>query len=1223
LNVTEVFGLSLLYLAVLHIIGRPFLWLLGRGNKLEEILNKLDVIQRLPIEFVFGGSIVYVCALVLTPWHLFDESVWVITVIGVVAYVVMILRSNFRQQYSASKISLVALTLFLIGLWLRVRGFANQVLGSVQDSSLHTLFVYSIIHQGGIPTSVIPGSVLQVPQGLHVVLAYFSLLSNIPPELVVLYEFAFFNATIILAAYLFASILLSKEYAIVVAALVCGIGIYPIAITWGAHWIPWALTIFFVATSLIFFSFTHTPSSSSKALVFLTALLLGYLLSTYPPLFVIIVLISGLYIIYDHKRIRTKLGFITASFLGSLPVAAIWIYRYLSVNNYTTPFLAAENEQVLHNTALYAAQLYLPFNQLLSPQMSRAIWNWIGWPVMEGWPGGVLFTVLLTIGIVMVVIAPIIRGYFSFNRTILGYLVCAVITTLLWGLNSPDGLFCYTSSVFGIMMQELDKVYVIMATILLPFLAAFPLYEILHRVGRGRNLHTIMKQFHSLERPHVLPVRFLHLVILVSLLAINLAVIPSGVVWLKGNYNVFAIATDDDYQLLKWMKNGIPDNANVLVSPFDAGQYVPAISDKPTVGIASTGVIYLSPTYYQIHRLIQSQTINTNFINDFKALNISYAFIGSHEFNPGWDQQFFYKNPLYFQLVKNFGLACLFKVLIPTNAYANPGIVNDDSHIGISDGKTLLDFKNMAVYNIQSGQGEYIEIGARDSEKNIIEQMNNWNRPTGVDVKLVQSLPNPMVSVQLYGSKINLSLAVSVVSNTGLNVTVSGKGLPYNSTVFFDYCFVDYLFSNDQSFPTSSNWSTFSSGNISAAVSSLGFTTFFSTLPYSSYIYSSKPYLVTWNYAYQSLNFMMESHDDISDGTTLIDFNGMAVLNTQSGQGEYFEIGLKSRYNGQITERLNAWNRPIVVETTMISGMPNPMMSAQLYGSKMNFSVTVSVMPSGGLNVSLSDDGLPKDSILFFDYLPVDSIVVNNATFPTSNNWSSYSSGNVTIDAVVPSPGLMSFFSLLPCDAHVYTIKSYLVAWSYTPSPLNFMLSSHVGISDGKTLLDPSNMVIYNMQTGEREFVELGVRNSITGIEQEHLNSWNKPTQVDLSMVGATSPVIYAQIYGPQYIKFDLTISVLSKGLNVTISTDRFSGDSIVFFDYFPIDSVTVGNQTFSTATAWSAYSMGNINAKGRSPGLRSNFSICPYESNIYTTQSYLVTWNTSPYPVNFLLDTG
>ncbi|MGI0069498.1 MAG: DUF6541 family protein, partial [Nitrosopumilaceae archaeon] len=238
------------------------------------------------------------------------------------------------------------------------------------------------------------------------------------------------------------------------------------------------------------------------------------------------------------------------------------------------------------------------------------------------------------------------------------YIIATVITVIIWALDSPLGLFYYTGHGLGIMVSELNKAEVIVETILVPFLVALPLIIFSALGNRGHVGHS---------RARKLPTILVVLVLLVS----TVSIIPMANSWMIGNYNGFAVASNNDYNLLLWMRNGIPNTSVILINPYDAGAYVPSISMKEAVGLTFATFAgppsSAGPLYQKLFQEINDQVFNTTTISLIRSLNATYVFLGSHAYQDGWTTQYFLDRPLYFELVKNYGDAYLFSISFAGN----------------------------------------------------------------------------------------------------------------------------------------------------------------------------------------------------------------------------------------------------------------------------------------------------------------------------------------------------------------------------------------------------------------------------------------------------------------------------------------------------------------------------------------------------------------------------
>ena len=796
---SAIFFQGLVFLLLFHIIGHPIVNSFLKRPGVPAKLTNLDSIQRLPLEFVMGGAVVYMVALVLTPFHGFTAvACWAITGIAVVAYLYQHLKKTavFR---SPSNYSWVALFGFVIALAIRVGPISNFVLGSNQDTSWHTLLVYSIVRNAGIPFSVIEGFVLQVPVGVHTNLAYFSLVSGIPVELIAFNSTIFFGALIGLAAYLFGSIISTQRFGLYVSLIMITFSYYPSAITWGSDWLLFGLLIFFVAlTLLVTFNAENMKLNRSGLLNSLfPAIVTGFLFSVYIPLYVILVIVSIFFFLLSRKDVMSQFKKLAAILILGFPLFAIWVYRYFFLSQPLSPYLAKQTAEMMANQATASSAFFLPMQNLYSPVVIlRTLGNWLTWDSQNGWLGAYFFFPLLSIGCILLLFYFLNHKIRGLDRLGPRYMVSIFLMTILWGLNGPLGLFNFGDFGLGIMISELDKIAPIIGTILLPFVAAFALASI-HRFLSKR---TKTRNWISAG-----------VIIFVLLGCIVVATFPriddqdpqkppivmGTKEWLLGSYNVFATATESDYELLKWMKTGIPADSTVLVHPYDAGQYVPSIAAKKTVGIASTGVLFINQEYEDLNYHIRNNVMNHVTISLFRELGINYVFVGGNPFKERWNDQYFLDLPggLFFtpvrSLVSNIKInnsyvnSTLFAVKIPDSGLG-AGIIDNCYYTGFSDGKTLLDLKHMALYNLETGEGVCIEIGLRNQADDTLEQIGFWNQSQSVTITS-EPFQERNARFTIAGLKHSFECLVSSNADGGMNVHFSVENAPRQSLFYLSY----------------------------------------------------------------------------------------------------------------------------------------------------------------------------------------------------------------------------------------------------------------------------------------------------------------------------------------------------------------------------------------------------------------------------------------------------
>jgi hypothetical protein len=806
-NEIALFFQGLLFLMFFHVIGHPIVNAFLRRSSVPTKLKNLDSIQKLPLEFVIGCAVVYIVALIMTPFHFFNAVVlWVIIGISAFAYLYQHLKglASFDEP---SKYSLVALAAFAFALAIRVIPISNFILGSNQDTSWHTLLTYSIIRDGGIPSSVIEGFILQVPVGVHTVLAAFSLVSGIPPEFVVFYGTVFFSAVIGLAAYLFGSVIISKKFGVYVSLIMISFSLYPSAITWGSDWLLLGLIVFFVsATLMVLFTTESFPLNRSGLLTaLLPGLIIGFLASTYIPLYVILIPTSVLMIVMGRKEIFSLLKRFATILLLGVPLMAIWIYRFFFLSQPTTPYISLHSLWVMDYAARDATTRFLPFifthpdgtveTLLSSPSLLlNTIKNWLTWDYQNGWPGALVFFLLLSIGCILSVRYLLDHKIKAVEPLGPRYIVSIFAVTILWGLNGPLGLFYSTRFGLSIMITELDKIAPLIGTIFLPFIATYGLLSVDSYLRKKTNTK-----------------RLVSVCIIVLVTVTTLATVPLTDRWLFGNYAVFASATESDYELLKWINSEIPQDARILVHPYDAGQYVPSIANRKTIGIASSGLVFLSQQIEDINWHIRHIVINPITVRLLRELNVDYIFVGGQPFKERWDEHYFLGNPLYFSLVRNLSSignpinslttiilnSSLFAVKTPDNSIGT-GFINNDYYYGFSNNETLLDLQHMAMYNLGTGEGVYLEIGLMDRTGNSLDLINSWNQPKAIGVLEQANQTEGRLNFTLNSSQHSYSFSLST-DNGEINLRISVPQAPQSSFLTLSFYFLADNFWGSQS----------------------------------------------------------------------------------------------------------------------------------------------------------------------------------------------------------------------------------------------------------------------------------------------------------------------------------------------------------------------------------------------------------------------------------------
>lgn len=141
---------------------------------------------------------------------------------------------------------------------------------------------------------------------------------------------------------------------------------------------------------------------------------------------------------------------------------------------------------------------------------------------------------------------------------------------------------------------------------------------------------------------------------------------------LYGSYAGFSVTTEQDLQLMLWIKDNLPRNAVILVNNFQSGTFIPSIAARKALWpfFASS----CSVSYQKLVALLEGNIVNATTLNLMKHSNLTNIYVasgvgswdgGKHKWNP----MLFLGNP-NFKYMKNFGDAYLFQF-----NYMDPGMV--------------------------------------------------------------------------------------------------------------------------------------------------------------------------------------------------------------------------------------------------------------------------------------------------------------------------------------------------------------------------------------------------------------------------------------------------------------------------------------------------------------------------------------------------------------------
>ena len=644
----------------LSALGEPWRILL---RKFAGLFKSLDFLQILILDVYLGGFLLYIVAII--PLHLFSAiTLYAITLVSIVVVFSLHWRKfrnttksfflnpkKFLSQNHQSFEFVLVVSMFLFSLVIQTSPLNHLVFGSVRDTSIHSLFVQVIIENRQTPLTAQPylDEGIVYPQGFSVIAAYSVLIFNYLPPQAVFYLTSLFNTLTILGAYFLGKTLSRKCYlGLSLAFVFAFVAIWPKYITWGSNPFVASFPLYFICLSL--FSFLAKNKLKVEA-IFAIGILFGYLsvlhLQTYE------MLIASLFVLWlyiglkrEEDRWQRLLNIIVISGL-SLLILSPFLYRALAF--YPYPY---------HNIGL-PADVEAPY-PIPQANLSVVIMS-VTW-LFEHLGSDILLKIAsLALFFVSMLMVVGLRGKNRFTQinefikigiaTFLGQLLISLLSVI-----SPTDLPFYPQP----LLLYLPFYF---------FIAALNL-ALYHFFSSRLSKKILAKPNEPKLKTKKLLVTIVSLMLLLGIYAPFLhQSIVLDVRNLHGSYAVYSVTTEQDLQLILWIKDNLPGDATILVNTYQSGTFIPSIANRKVVfpPFASS----YSASYQKLVALLEENKLNATTYNLMERFNITNIYAGStwsggtHKWNP----MLFLGNP-NFKLKKNFGNAYLFQF-----NYTDPNIV--------------------------------------------------------------------------------------------------------------------------------------------------------------------------------------------------------------------------------------------------------------------------------------------------------------------------------------------------------------------------------------------------------------------------------------------------------------------------------------------------------------------------------------------------------------------
>ena len=756
---------------LLAVNGEPLRYFVFRRLKL---FSNPDFLQICILDIYLGGFILYIIAIL--PFQLFSWTIIFCVTSGSLLLSVficlreLIRRVQFNKFPAPSKEKrrvlldyMAVLAMFLVFFTVNLAALDGLVFGSVHDESIHSLMTQVILENSCIPLTLqpyLPEGIIY-PQASHVIFAFASYMFNIEEPESVLHVSALFKSLSVLGAYFLGKEIGShRKHYLSISFVFAFISSWPLYISWGGNPFIVGFPLFLICLGLLFF-LIHTPGEKSLIELAAIGLLFGYagtLIISYLQTLIAIMACVFIYRLFRrHNYIRYYLFEFFVVFLVSLLVLSPFVLRFFMFYQFPG-----------HNIGLPS--------------------DFSGWPKQQ-------FVITQALQWAFENLSP----HLLLRLTVM--LILAIFSIMIW--KTKDYKDIVPICVFALT--------IFIATALLSFIAFFlpadfdvvswghqgillvvPINIIIavfytKVVDKFCNWHKNVLDLLTKKTWRKLWPIFLFLLFTSPFLYYRILIDPTS---LNNAYKLFAVTSQDDYNLMVWMRENLPSDALILVNRYDAGLFIPSVSNHRIIfPYSGSG---LSRSYQTLINMLRVGVVNETTYELMQYWNISHIFVGSHSTywwreHLEWDPQLFLGNP-NFILTKRSGDAYLFELC----SNINPNILfyDDFEHLHWND-------YGWEKYLIGNGSGDIMITTStlfNDSRCLTITAQTKHESEHGYAVKIRRKIFAPegssiVLSIYLeatkgFNEKDEFAITISNVShNQSLVITTTNGGYKNNEHV--------------------------------------------------------------------------------------------------------------------------------------------------------------------------------------------------------------------------------------------------------------------------------------------------------------------------------------------------------------------------------------------------------------------------------------------------------
>jgi len=544
---------------------------------------------------------------------------------------------SFRAALSDWNAGHFLLLLILVAsVGVRLVPVKGMIVPPYHDPAVHAILVELIVEQGTVPTSLQPYANIPMayPPGLHILIAFFSILTGLGSGRLLLLVTNVFNGAIVLSAYLLFAKISGRQSIGLFSALFVGlISRFPAALYGaGKNSMVAGFLLLPIAMLLAYQSLLSDQYSSHQRLAYLIAAAISFF---------------GLIVFYY-----------TAAMLYLMFIVAFAIVKLVL-------FLARRD---LHVTKKFIVGLFLILlvgAGLAVPYAYRAVlfyWNAAETWAREGYlarsPAWVTSSLTTTVSNLRV----ILTGQYGLPMVVFSFLglLAVVLRRKAWSVALWFGVLVlfatpYPSLWLRIFQQLTGDIMLINLFLPLSFFSSVFIIELVDGLGRIQKIKPSRRHICYAIRT----VKVSLLVVVVLWAAVSAYYVGARYYNMRDG----ALVKQTDYEALNWIRDNTPSNSTFLNNAYvwwekqiilgsDAGSWIPAIAHRRVFfPVENLEDAWPEPALrkYSVLAAAARGPDNPEVVSLLMAYNISYVYIGPRTFpiGPALDPALFLESQFF------------------------------------------------------------------------------------------------------------------------------------------------------------------------------------------------------------------------------------------------------------------------------------------------------------------------------------------------------------------------------------------------------------------------------------------------------------------------------------------------------------------------------------------------------------------------------------------------